>query len=189
MNEPAHVVSWAKKLISRLDWVVVDTETTRINGEVVQMAIVSCLGEVLFDSLLKPTCPIDPGATAVHGITDAMVAAAPSLADPAVYRQLRGVLSGRVILAYNAKFDQSRLAYSCAAHRLPPLDDGCEWKDVMKPYAVYHGEYNFQQRQFRPQKLINACRQMGIEFNGAHSAIGDAQATLALIQKIAQVGG
>lgn len=95
--------------------VVVDTETTGVNPE--QDAIIE-LGMVffeydpetglayqvtdVFDELEYPNRPIPPESTAVHGITDAMVAGK-TINDEAVAQLLDGV---SIVIAHNAKFDR-----------------------------------------------------------------------------------
>src|SRR5262245_10848525 len=69
-----------------LDAVVLDTEATALDvrkARLVQIAGVrlrsGSLDESLgFESLVNPGCPVPKSATAIHGITDAMVADAPS---------------------------------------------------------------------------------------------------------------
>ncbi len=76
-------------------------------------------GSVLLSQLIKPSSPIHPAATLVHGITDADVIAAPALAE--VAPQLLEVTAGHELLAYNAPYDHS--AHRGLARRgvRPPL--------------------------------------------------------------------
>ncbi len=74
--------------LARMDAVVIDTETTGL--DVMQVRIVQISGvrfsngrvltDQTFDSLVNPGVPIPPASTAIHGITDAMVADAPPFA-------------------------------------------------------------------------------------------------------------
>ena len=49
-----------------LDWatdprlVILDTETTGFDGEVIELGLVDADGRTLFDERFRPTCPIDP---------------------------------------------------------------------------------------------------------------------------------
>jgi hypothetical protein len=55
--------------------VILDTETTDLPGQTVELAVIDgATGKKLMDTLVKPTEPISDGARWVHGITDAMVA-------------------------------------------------------------------------------------------------------------------
>src|SRR5687767_15029572 len=62
-------IEWARDLMISSDFVVFDSETTGLSSPVdfVEIAVVDPAGETLFDSLLKPSCRIEPRARAVHG--------------------------------------------------------------------------------------------------------------------------
>lgn len=96
----------------------VDVETSRLDAqaEIIEIAVVDVGGAVLLHSLVRPTQPIAPEATAIHGLGDADVASAP--AWPAVCAQLDALLSGHQVVAHNAGFDRGRVAADCARHQL-----------------------------------------------------------------------
>jgi hypothetical protein len=82
--------------------VVLDTETTDLDGVVIEIAVVdACTGETLLDTLVNPGgVPVSAGARAVHGITDDELAAAPCWAD--VVPRFLAAAGARRNLAYNA---------------------------------------------------------------------------------------
>lgn len=67
-------------------WLVIDTETTGLDeAAIVELgAVIMQEGQVLEHrcALYNPGKPIDPRATAVHGITDAQVRSKPRITDP-----------------------------------------------------------------------------------------------------------
>src|SRR3954469_25859752 len=71
--------------LDRMDAVVLDTETTGLDvtqARIVQISAVRIvagrlLADQTFDALVNPGVAIPPATTAIHGMTDAMVAAAP----------------------------------------------------------------------------------------------------------------
>lgn len=71
------VAARAQELISS-DCLSLDVETTGLgnNDEVCEITILDAAGATILDTLVRPTQPIPAEATAIHRITDAMVASA-----------------------------------------------------------------------------------------------------------------
>nr|AAB81660.1 putative [Escherichia phage N15] len=65
------------------DYLLIDTETTGLGeyAEIIEIAIINMRGEVLLDTLVKPTKPIPPEVTEINHITNEMVASAPAWCD------------------------------------------------------------------------------------------------------------
>jgi len=61
-------------------YLYLDTETTGLDekAEIIEIAILDVAGNVLLDSLVKPTSPISDAASKVHGIMMSMLGDAPS---------------------------------------------------------------------------------------------------------------
>ena len=156
---------------------ILDTETTGLHGnaEIVQIGIIDLSGAVLLDTLVKPTRPISRDASAIHGITDAKVADAPTFADLAP--QLRELLSGVTVVIYNAAFDERMLEQSAQAHQLTyevPIFAG-EYTCAMEPYSTWCGDWSSYHGSYRWQRLPG----------GDHSALGDCRACLAVLKRMA----
>jgi DNA polymerase-3 subunit epsilon len=176
ITDRERAAEWARDLLERSDWVILDTETTGTSpyDEIVQIAIVASDGRVLFDSLVKPTRSIPPDATAIHGITDADVRDAPSF--PAVYGRVHEIISGKRVIIYNAQFDLRLIHQTMARHKLLSYGlDSDQAECAMLVYSAWVGE-RWSDGGYKWQKLQNAD----------HSAAGDCLATLALIKKMAQ---
>ncbi|WP_307671853.1 3'-5' exonuclease [Streptomyces sp. V4I2] len=95
----------ARELLQPDAAVILDTETTDLPGQTVELAVIdAATGKKLMDTLVKPTEPISDGARWVHGITDEMVARARQFEK--ILPRLRQVTKGKVICAYNADFDR-----------------------------------------------------------------------------------
>ncbi|HEX5363553.1 MAG TPA: 3'-5' exonuclease [Gallionella sp.] len=158
--------------------VVVDTETTGINPD--KDAIIE-LGMVLFefdpetgaayrvlesfDQLEEPGFPIPPESTAVHGITDAMVAGK-RIDDAEVARFLEGV---SLVVAHNSKFDRVFLE-----KRLPLFES--------LPWGCSFAQVDWSGEGIASAKLDYIAYQHGF-FYEAHRAEGDCFALLEILQQ------
>jgi len=181
--------AWCQEILSNpSQYAIIDTETTgpRYGGEVLDLAIVDPAGTVLFNSLLKPKCAIDPKTSAFHGITDAMVADAPTFAES--WDKIHDAIGTRAIIAYNVRFDRPRMEHTAREHGIPFVSR--EWICMMIKYADHWGAPN--ERGFGGpgwQKLEAALPQQGIDdFKQEHRALSDALAVLALIRRLAELG-
>lgn len=184
----------AKQLINRSDWVILDTETTGLDDEdqIVQIGLLSHRGDVLLDTLVKPTIYIPPAATRIHGITNDMVTTAPGFAD--IYPKLVELTNDKMVIVYNASYDFRMVRQSIAAafnlNLCSPKEAemtrviGTKWYCAMNSYAEFWGEWDDYHGNYRWQRLTNACYQQNIKVEDAHSAIGDCRMTLALIRKL-----
>lgn len=63
-TDQSKAVDWAKRLLERGDFVVLDCETTGIlpYAHPCEIGVIDPQGQVLFSELIKPPVLIDPGA-------------------------------------------------------------------------------------------------------------------------------
>jgi len=177
------VAQWAADLFRR-DAVIFDSETTGLGprDEFVQLGVIDLQGNVVLDTLVRPSRPIPLDATAIHHLTNADVAGAPAF--PEVYEKLRDAIGGRTVIVYNADYDRRILQQTCHLYDLPIIEAG-RWYCAMKTYARFYGAWNSRFGDFRWHKLAVACANEGVPVEHAHAAIGDCRLTLALLHKIA----
>ncbi len=167
----------ARRLLS-LDPVIIDTETTGLleTDEICELAAVSALGDILVNTLVKPTCPVSHGARAQHRITDQELSCAPPIDK--VIGHLHDVCSGRVVLTYNAEFDFRLLRQSLKAADYKIFDASLAAHGCI---MLLHDLFNER------MKLEVAVERYGIKVEGkAHRALPDARAALALLQHMAR---
>ena len=177
MGDREDAVRWARSLLSVGNFVVLDSETTGLGTPIdfVEVGIVSCWGETLFDSPIKPSCPVEPGASRVHGRTTKSLSGERRFHE--LYPDLLEALWAKRVVVYNAPYDRrvwdaavGRLgARAALSGELPP------WECAMRAYAAYVGESS-KRGGYKNQKLVG----------GDHTALGDARATLRLIERMAQ---
>lgn len=174
----AEAIAWAAGAAADPRTVYLDTETTGLgpDDEVVDIAVVDRDGRRLLDTLVRPARPIPPSATAIHGIRDDHVLAAP--AWPEVHRALIPLLAGRRVVVYNAAFDRRLVLGCCRRHGLA-LDEA-EWECAMLQFARYRGEPNGRSGSYRWHKLEAAARAFGA-VAGGHRAAADALACRAVV--------
>ena len=155
-----------------LGYAVIDLETTGTNtaiDRIVSFAIILLDPDgaktETFYGLIDPECPIPPGATAIHGITDEMVAAAKPFRTHA--ETIRRLIDGRALIAYNAGFDIPLLTHEFARTDIPyaPVSQGCALHAVQVAYPLAP----------RGHKLVDAAPVLGIAApDDAHDAYSDA---------------
>ena len=163
--------------LAELPVVVLDTETTGLAAKtdrVVSLGAVCAHGTRLFrsrmiDDLIDPGVSIPPASTAIHRITDQMVAGAP--AWPAVYPDLQRLMQGRVVVGHSIPFDLTIMRHECERHGLdwePPV-----FVDTLRLASLLNPA-------LKDLDLENLARVYHIELRGRHTALGDALVTAEL---------
>lgn len=186
MNEDeAAARAWARDVLAG-DFVILDTETTGLGiwSQIVQIAIIDQTGRVLLDTLVRPTREPDQQAVAIHGLTNERLQDAPFFPD--VREQIVQAIAGKRVIIYNASFDLDMLFQSDELFRCD-VDDAWTplgqdaWRDLarfecaMLKYSAYVGDWSDYHGSYRFQRLPG----------GDHSALGDARATLRLLERMA----
>jgi len=176
-QEVAELSAWAAAALADPDVVILDTETTGLEDDarIVDLAVTTAAGETLLDTLVNPGEPIPASATEIHGITDAMVAGAPTFAQ--ILPDLAAAVFGRRVLIYNDVFDLGRLSHELAllGADVPEFTAAARWEDVMLPYSDWYGEWSDWHGNYRWQPL-----------GGGHRALGDCLAVVDCLKSMAR---
>jgi DNA polymerase-3 subunit epsilon len=165
-------------------YAVVDCETTGVDpdtDEIVSLALVLLDSDGVetdrFSSLVRPSAPIPAAASAIHGIRDEDVIHAPPFAQLA--ERLLALLGSRVFVAHNASFDLAMLKHAFASVGIDyrPSSVACTLDAfrVLEPLADNH-------------RLEEISRFHGIQLNGAHEALSDVLAAVALVRVLLAQG-
>lgn len=166
---------------------ILDTETTGLgeDAEIVEIALIDTTGEALLNTLVKPRSVIPASATAIHGITNEMVAAAPPW--PHVCRSLYDIISGRKVVIYNSDFDtrlldQTNDDWGITIHfKIERPTFEC----AMLAYAEFYGQIS-KRGGYKWQRLTAAAEQQGVIIEGTpHRALSDCLTTLGVIKAMA----
>jgi DNA polymerase III subunit epsilon len=167
-------------LLDDCAFAVVDVETTGARAgfgdRITEVAVAVVQGprrEIVFESLVNPERPIPRGVCAITNITDEMVRQAPRFAELA--ERLLAVLSGRIFVAHNARFDWNFLSAELRRSRDLTLQ-GTRLCTVRLARRLVRG--------VRSCGLDNLCRFFGFHNRARHRAGGDALVTAELLGRL-----
>lgn len=177
---------WASQCLDLPDdFVIIDVETTGFSyrDSITEVAIIDLRGKVLIDTLLEPEQPIPAHITAKTGISNDMVAGQPTFAE--ILISLWPIFESRGLLAYNAPFDLRMIAtaiYRATGIRWMSIAHDC----MIRAFSAYRLTNPVIYPAITGESLTAACALMGIKPQKIHRALGDCQATLALLQAMAE---
>lgn len=186
--EPTFYIHYSKateKNIEQLqtDFIVIDTETTGVNAAYDRMVSVAALevknGQPVRDfyTLVNPDRSIPKKATEVNGITNQMVASAPSEHDACVklLEFLGDAVFGKTLLvAYNAPFDSKII------------------KNAMERYQLHGNARFFDALTFSRQmvpglsdyKQVTVAEHFNIDTSNAHNSLRDCEICAEIINNL-----
>ena len=144
-----------------------DTETTGVRADkdrIIEIAAYDPIQDRTFEQLVNPGVPIPEDASAIHGITDEMVASASPFSE--VGAAFRDFCEGEcVLIAHNNDgFDRHFLTHEGERHGVEwpkwPMIDSLKWARKYRPDL--------------PRHSLQFLRQIyGIPKNNAHRALDD----------------
>ena len=161
------------------DYVIIDTETTGLNGKYDQIIELSAIKYInnepveIFETLIKPTCHIPYVTTKVHGITDDMVKDAPTIEE--VLDDFEQFIEDLPLVGHNLLFDLTFIHYA-GSTLLQNRKLYCTYrlasKLISKPYSVAN------------HKLQTLCQYFDISIENHHRAYADCYMTGQLFQHL-----
>lgn len=167
-------------LLDDCAFAVVDVETTGMRAgfgdRITEIAVAVVHGgrrEIVFDSLVNPERPIPRAICSITNITNEMVREAPRFAELA--ERVLAVLSGRIFVAHNARFDWNFVSAELRRSRDVTLD-GTRLCTVRLARRLVKG--------VRSCGLDNLCRFFGFQNAARHRAAGDALVTAELLSRL-----
>lgn len=159
--------SWASE-----DFVILDTETTGLgpDDQIIEIAIIDKHGNSVFNSLVKPTIPIPPESTAIHGLSDNELKDAPSWEE--VWTEINEILSSHLVLIFNDAFDCRMIEQTCATYNIGSTEYKFRTQCVMEAYCEHIGTTTWI-------SLENASGCIT-----SHRALSDCRAVLSVVKDI-----
>ncbi len=166
-----------------IDVALLDVETTGRDASVDRVVelgiVVGRRGEIVarYNWLINPGMPIPAEVTAIHHITDEMVADKPRFETVAV--EIANALKGCVPAAYNALFDRAFLMSEFSRAKsdttgVPALTREVEWLDpLVWAREIQEGE--------KSRSLGDVAARLGVALEKAHRAQDDAEAALRVL--------
>ncbi|MGC9359758.1 MAG: exonuclease domain-containing protein [Anaerolineae bacterium] len=168
------------RLLSGLTLAVVDVETTGLSPSrghrVCEIAVVRYASghpTATFQQLVDPQRPMDPGAFAVHGITDQMLAGAPPF--PAIASQVLELTRDAILVGHNVWFDTRFLAAELGRAGLSLAPNACLDTLDLARAILELPHYN----------LSTVSSALGVRVRGrAHRAMADALMTWGVLGRL-----
>ncbi len=180
-------IRFAKQIVG-LNPIFLDTETTGLkqSDEIIEIAIINSEGQTLLDQLVRPSQLIPMESTVINGITNEMVKGAPFW--PEIWQLTRSKLAGKLVIAYNAKFDERMMRQSNDRYRIP-WQATWQFRDLLELYSMFRGDWNSFTGITRSHSLEEARRSCGIALPNAHRALADTLLARELLLYISQAAG
>ena len=172
--------------LSEVTFVVVDLETTGgapVDAGITEFGAVKVRGgEVIgeFQSLVNPGEPIPPFVAALTGITDALVAGAPSLAG--VLPAFLEFAHDTVLVAHNAPYDVGFLKGACARHNHA-------WPEHRVVDTARLARVALHRDEVRNCKLATLAAHFRTTVTPSHRALDDARATADVLHRLIERAG
>lgn len=160
-------------------YICIDLETTGLNPKedrIIEIGAVKvCQGKITerFSTFIQPGRKLEERITELTGIRDEDLENAPEI--EAVLEQLLDFMGDLPLLGHSILFDYSFLKKACVNHKLSFEKYGVDTLKIARKYLT----------SLEHKNLEYLCDYYGIEHH-AHRALADAEATVALYQRLCE---
>ena len=170
--------------IKTMEYVIFDVETTGLSAQggdrIIEIAALKVKNRVVLDrfhSLINPKRVLAADATAIHGITNDMLADAPI--SEAVLPGIIDFIGGACVAGHNARFDLGFVCYELAGmgRKLrsdTPVIDTLKMARELLPYLS----------SYRLGKVAHA---LGIVVSDTHRAMADVELTAGILERLMDI--
>lgn len=161
------------------DYTVVDIETTGLSpkwDEIIELGAIKYKAGApvaQYNTLLRPSYPIDPFITELTGITNDMLKSAPRIEDKIA--EFVDFIGSDVVLGHNVSFDINFIYDACMRYMHKPFPND------------YINTIRFANKLLAdlPSKSLSCiCNEIGVPTDGAHRALADCEMASQAYQKM-----
>lgn len=161
------------------DFVVLDTETTGMSSkdEVIELAVVSMAGEVLYSSTFSPTVMVSPSASAVNHLTNEMLYYSPNFAEE--WDKIKAAIGDKKILGHNLAFDRKMVRQTLERY-------GISGEESDRLFKGYYDSYYIAKSHIETKSysLENLSHLVGIRRFENHRAADDCIMTIEFLNRL-----
>lgn len=141
------------------------------------------------DIYVKPNgWNMTPGASAVNGLTDEFLDEVGSPIEIALEAYSRKILSGQIVVAYNAQYDLKVMRGEFRRAGMPDLFEETPNICVMRPMTKICKIPRANGYGFKFPNLTEALAHFGETLDGAHQAMNDAEGALKVMRGLMDLG-
>jgi len=163
-------------------YIIVDIETTGLSKDrhyITEIAAVKFNGKEILEryhTLINPLSPIPRFITGLTGITNEMVADAPTIDE--VLPDFLAFIEDHIIVAHNATFDYGFLNHNCICH----LEN-----NITNTILCTKKLANRLVPELASKRLETLCQHFNIINEEAHRAMGDVLATVKVFEQFLDI--
>jgi DNA polymerase III epsilon subunit-like protein len=180
-DRPA-IIRWAQQVVRRRPLIIdIEAASMLTTEEIIEVSIVDVYGHTVFDSLIKPTQPIEAMTGNMHETSATMLEHAPTFIE--AWPHLYPLLIQNELIIYNAAAQLKILRQTAARHQLalPAIIS----HSLMAKYAFYAG-VKASEREYKLHDLSAACTAFNIS-TASQRSLDDADAARQLLLALANL--
>lgn len=186
-SDRSDAIAAAAVILADKDAVFLKVETTGLDvrAEVVEIAVIHALsGDVLLNTLVKPSRPYALHSKLLHGIAYDTLADAPAITS----LRLVTLLHNKKVIVYGKDFAQKMIRQSHEANGVG-FHPQCSWHDVMTLYGAFEGIENDYGTGYKWWRFDDACENLHVNNSKRnHRALEEAKTIGLLLYQISTRG-
>lgn len=171
-------MSFEKLGLTDDNYIILDTETTGMGklDQVIELGIIDCDGNVLYESLFNPGVNISSEIMRITGIRNGDLLDAPNFGDE--WKSIKKIIQGKIVIGYNTNFDIRMLQQTIDIY-----DIDCEIENVIdeKVDILKTVKKLLELESYKQEDVAKALNANKFQ---AHRAVNDCLTLLEIIKKL-----